>query len=131
VIDRGNRLDRAEALARELAADGSGRGPAYAGVVDAELALDRGDTRDAIETLEAVIKSTDLWLARFVLGTAYLQSERYADAVSQFEMCRLRADEATAVFFDDVPSLRYLSALNYWVARARDGLRRNVAITGR
>jgi hypothetical protein len=113
-------LDRpaeADALARELAANTDGYARAYAGVVDAELAMDRGDAARAIATLESLLRTTDLWLARFVLGHAYLQSQRYADASGAFETCQLRRAEATSLFAGDVPTLRYFAELDR--ARAR------------
>lgn len=125
-----HRQAQAQALARELA-ESSPRGTAYAGVIDAELTRDRGDLARAIAMLEAVVAANDLWMARFALGTAYVQALRYADAAAEFTALQRRSGEAHAVFFDNVPSIRYLAALDYWVERARDGVRRNVAMTGR
>ena len=91
------------------------------GIVYAELAMRKGDAAAAIDGLQDVIERTDLWLAHFVLGTAYVQSERYADAVGEFEMCGTRRGEATILFMDDVPTIRYLAPLDRWLSRARAG----------
>jgi tetratricopeptide (TPR) repeat protein len=110
------------ALARELHARATEQARAYAGIVNAEIALLRGNAVAAIETLRDIVERTDLWLAHFVLGTAYVQSQRYVDAVDEFEMCGTRRGEAAILFMDDVPTTRYLAALPQWMARARSGL---------
>ena len=110
------------ALARELHARATEQARAYAGIVNAELALRQGEAAAAVDSLRDIVERTDLWLARFVLGTAYVQSARYADAIGEFEMCGTRRGEATILFMDDVPTIRYLTALDHWMARARSGV---------
>ena len=110
------------ALARELHSRATEQARAYAGIVNAEIAMRRGDAARAIDTMRKIVESTDLWLAHFVLGTAYVQSQRYADAVGEFEMCGTRRGEAAILFMDDVPTLRYLAALQQWMTRARAGV---------
>jgi tetratricopeptide (TPR) repeat protein len=111
----------AAALARELHARATEQARAYAGIVNAEIAMRQGEAVRAIEDLRAIVAATDLWLARFVLGTAYMQSARYSDAISEFDVCGTRRGEATMLFMDDVPTIRYLSLLDDWTARARAG----------
>ncbi|HEY6361486.1 MAG TPA: protein kinase [Vicinamibacterales bacterium] len=113
---------KALALARELHARATEQARAYAGIVNAEAAMRRGQATQAIDTLRNVVEATDLWLAHFVLGTAYVQSQRYADAMSELEMCGTRRGEAAILFMDDVPTIRYLAALQDWMSRARAGL---------
>ena len=127
-------LDRpaqAQAIEQELAASAEPHGPAYAEVLRGERSLASGDARRAIEMLEALVRRNDLWFARYVLGTAYLQATRYAEASAEFDALLARRDEGRAVFFDNVPSIRYLAALDDWMTLARDGVRRKVAMTGR
>ena len=127
-------LDRpaqAQAIEQELAASAEPHGPAYAEVIRGERSLASGDARRAIEMLEALVRRNDLWFARYVLGTAYLQATRYAEASAEFDALLARRDEGRAVFFDNVPSIRYLAALDDWMTLARDGVRRKVAMTGR
>ena len=127
-------LDRpaqAQAIEQELTASPGPHGLAYTEVLKGEFSLAAGDTRRAIETLEALVRRNDLWFARFVLGTAYLRAARYAEASSEFDGLLVREDEAQAVFFDNVPSIRYLAALEDWMRLAREGTRRKVATTGR
>jgi hypothetical protein len=58
---------------------------------------------------------------RFNLGRAYVEADRHVDARQEFEECEKKRGEATAVFLNDVPSVRYLVPLPYWLARAAEG----------
>ena len=116
-----DRTDDARALARELDGTNDSTSRAYGRIVDAELALDRGDTAGAIETLRMVLKTTDLWLVRLVLGSAYLQSKQYPEAIAELNMCEVRQGEAAALLQDDEPSIRYVGMLEHLLARAREG----------
>ena len=118
------RPEDAQVIATELRA-GDAASRSYAEVVDASLALNRGDEAAAIASLENLVKTTDLWLARLILGNAYFQAERYADAMREFDNCRLHRAEAAAMF-GELPTLRYDAMLDYWLERSR-----NVATTGR
>ena len=60
--------------------------------------------------------------ARNLLGRAYLEADFFAEALGEFTACEERRGEASAVFLDDTPSVRYLSTLPYWTGRAQAGL---------
>ena len=66
-----------------------------------------------------------MWLGRFDLGVAYLQADAYAEALPELEACLKRRGEATALFFDERPTVRYLATLPYWMGVAEAGM--NVA----
>jgi hypothetical protein len=68
------------------------------------------------------MKLTDLWLARFALGVAYVRAGHYAEGLSELEACAKRQGEASSIFLDDVPTFRYLATLPYWRARAQEGV---------
>ena len=77
----------------------------------------------------------DPWLARFDLGVFFVEAGRYAEALSELELCEKRKGEATALFLDDIPTYRYLAPLPYWLGRAQEGMgmirrRRRRATTG-
>ena len=57
--------------------------------------------------------------ADFVL---YVESGRYAEALSELDLCQRRQGEAAALCLDDVPSFRLAAPLPYWLARAQEGL---------
>jgi tetratricopeptide (TPR) repeat protein len=111
----------AVALASELHARATEQARAYAGIVNAEIAMRHGEAVRAIEDLRAIVAATDLWLARFVLGTAYMQSARHSEAIGEFDTCGMRRGEATMLFMEDVPTIRYLALLDEWTSRARGG----------
>jgi tetratricopeptide (TPR) repeat protein len=117
---------RREAQAQELATAMSkqtqGYSRAYADIVRAEIALARGEPADAVEALRSAQKTADLWLVHFILGRAYVEAGRFPEAIAEFENCVRRRGEATAIFLDDVPSIRYLATLPYWQGRAQEGL---------
>ena len=116
-----DRADDARAIAKELGASEDEDGRTYGRMVDAELALDRGDAAGAIEKLRLLLKTTDFWLVRLVLGNAYLQSKQYPEAMAQLNWCEVRQGEAATLFRDDEPSIRYLGMLQDLLARAREG----------
>jgi tetratricopeptide (TPR) repeat protein len=110
------------AIAARLRNDVSQYGRAYAAVIEGELALQKHAPAEGVAALQAGLKAADLWLPHFVLGIAYVEAERYPDALAEFEICTKRRGEATALFLDDVPTVRYLATLPYWLARAQEGV---------
>lgn len=96
---------------------------AYARIIAGEAAMRQRRYGDAIDEFSAAVKAADLWLARFDLGVAYVEAGRYAEAISELDECAKRRGEATALFFDDVPTYRYAAALPYWRGRAQQGLK--------
>jgi serine/threonine protein kinase/Tfp pilus assembly protein PilF len=105
-----------EVLSRRLPAQSR----AYAKMIDAEIAMSRGDYPSGIDALNAALKLADLWLVRFSLGLAYFHRADYPEATSEFEKCLERRGESTAIFLDDLPSFRYYATLPYWLGRARE-----------
>jgi|RhiMethySRZTD1v2_1073278.scaffolds.fasta_scaffold02704_2 serine/threonine protein kinase/tetratricopeptide (TPR) repeat protein len=119
------RTDR-EADARKIAADldrqinvGS---RAYAKIIEGEIALQRHRPTEAIDAFRAATGLRDLWLARLDLGIAYVDAQHHAEALSEFETCRKRRGEASALFLDDQPTFRLLAPLPGWLAQAQKGL---------
>jgi tetratricopeptide (TPR) repeat protein len=114
----------ARTLAQELSGLLQPESRAYGKIIEGEIALSQGraHTIEAVEAFLAAQKLADLWLARFGLGMAYVQAEHYAEAVQALESSQKRRGEATAIFLDDLPSVRYLAPVSYWLARAQDGL---------
>jgi tetratricopeptide (TPR) repeat protein len=114
---------RGSQLAQRLEERGQPVPRAYARIISGELALRERRYADAITEFLASIRSADLWLGRFGLGVAYVEAGRYAEAISELEACARRRGEATALFFDDIPTYRYTAVLPYWTARAQEGLK--------
>jgi tetratricopeptide (TPR) repeat protein len=114
----------ARALAQELSTQLQPESRAYGKIIEGEIALRQGRTHtiEAVEAFLAAQKLADLWLTKFGLGIAYVEAEHYAEGVQALEAAQKRRGEVTAIFLDDLPSLRYLAPVSYWLARAQDGL---------
>jgi len=117
-----NKNADARAFSAELQKQVRRKARAYGKVIEGEIALKERRATDAVDAFQAARTFTDLWLARFDLGVAYVEAGLYAQALSEFEICQKRRGEATAIFLDDLPTFRYLAPLNYWLGRAKEGL---------
>ncbi len=120
-MDVGN-TDRASRIAEELTSKLQSQSRAYGQMIQASIARADGRYVEAIDLLRSAIDLADLWLIRFELGRAYLDAEYFAEALDEFNECKKRRGEATAVFLDDTPSIRYMSTLPYWTALAQQAL---------
>jgi serine/threonine protein kinase/tetratricopeptide (TPR) repeat protein len=122
VLLRAGKGGEARALAAELEGQLQKQNRAYAKIVLAEIALEDRKVAEASDLLTQARDLSDLWLGRFDLGVAYVQAAHFAEAMSELDACEKRRGEATALFFDDVPTVRYLATLPYWIGRAQEGL---------
>jgi tetratricopeptide (TPR) repeat protein len=95
---------------------------AYGRLIEGEIAQAERRPAEALEAYRAAQKLADTWLGRFHLGVLYVESGRFAEAVSELDACQRRRGEAAALFLDDIPSFRYTAPLPYWLARAQAGL---------
>jgi serine/threonine protein kinase/tetratricopeptide (TPR) repeat protein len=95
---------------------------AYGKLIQAEDQLNRKQYRDAVRTFQDAQKIADTWLGRYGLGRAYLEAGAFTDADTELDAAVKRQGEATAVFLDDEPSWRYFAPVQYYLARAREGL---------
>ncbi len=112
----------ARSLSSDLSREAQGYGRVYSDIVQAELALTKRAAADAVASLSAAQKVTDLWLVHFLLGQAYVEAGRFREAIAEFDVCVRRRGEAAAIFLDQVPSVRYVATLPYWQGRAQEGL---------
>jgi tetratricopeptide (TPR) repeat protein len=111
--------ESAGAIAERLSNQLQPQRRAYGAMLVALLELAAGNTVNAVDTLNAALELSDLWLIRLQLGKAYLQAGYAAEALAEFEAARSRRGEASAIFLDDVPTFRYLAELPYWTALAQ------------
>ena len=107
---------RRRRLPRRFASRLQAQSRAYGKFIEGEIAMSGKRWPAAIDALNAAQKLADLWLVRFDLGLAYFQRGNYLEAASEFEKCRARRGEATALFLDDLPTFRYYATLPYWLA---------------
>jgi serine/threonine protein kinase/Tfp pilus assembly protein PilF len=114
--------DKARDLAGELQKNIEPINRAYAKMIGGELSLTRGDASGAIDLFQEAQNLVDTWLSHFMLGRAYIEAEAYSQAYSEFEICLKRKGEATSVYFNDLPTCRYLPPLYYYLGRSQEGL---------
>jgi tetratricopeptide (TPR) repeat protein len=96
---------------------------AYARMISGRLSLQRGEVADAVTLFQQARELADTWLSRFYLGRAYLEAGSFAEAYSEFDLCLKRRGEAAAVFWNDLPTMRRLPPLFYFLGRAQEGLK--------
>ena len=51
-----------------------------------------------------------------------MEAGHFAEALAELELCLKRRGETTDVFFYDIPTMRYLPPLYYWLGRAQEAL---------
>ena len=114
---------RAEAVARELAASLEPEPQAYAKLLEGEEQLAHHNPRGAIQLFQGAEKLVDMWLAHLDLARGYVEAGAFPEASSEIDICVRRRGEATAVFFDDLPSYRCFPAVYYYMGRVQEGLK--------
>lgn len=115
-------LDAAGEIAAGYAAQLRPKSRAYAALIEGMIAMKRGEQVASIDALRSAIDFQDLWIVRFYLGQAYLAAGYPAEAASEFDTAWQRRGEAMAMFFDDVPTWRYMARLEEWREKARQSL---------
>src|SRR5262249_25640915 len=128
VLQRNGQESKALALAAEMAQRLEPEPQAYAKLLQGEAELAHGKKLDAIKLFQEAQKLADTWLGRLDLGPAYLEAGAFAEASSELDACIKRRGEATAIYFDDVPSYRYFPEAYYYLARAQEGLKSPEAV---
>ena len=130
VLIAAGRSREANDVAAELRQLPQATARAYEKILQAEIALSQKRNADAQLEIDGALKLADLWMVRLVSGIAGVQSGKdvqYVAARDDLKKCLERRGEATSVFLDDVPSIRYLAPVHYWLGRALEGLNRDQA----
>ncbi|MBI4908850.1 MAG: protein kinase [Acidobacteria bacterium] len=94
----------------------------YAKLIDGEILLKKNQHRDAIRSFQEAQRIADTWLGRLSLGRAYLAAASYAEANSEFDICKARKGEVVELFLDEVQTMHYYPQIEYYVGRTREGL---------
>jgi tetratricopeptide (TPR) repeat protein len=115
-IDRARKA--ADTLGERLGADSR----LYQRLLEGEIALASNRAKDAVASFTESLKLADSWLGHLGLGRAYLQASLFTEAQAEFATCKRRSGEATAVFFDDVPSYHEFPPVYYYLALAEQGM---------
>lgn len=95
---------------------------AYAKLIEGELLLTKANTAEAIRLFQEAQSFVDTWLGHVALGRAYLESELYIEAHSEFELCLKRYGETPAVFLNDLPTFFYYPPIHYYLGRVQEAL---------
>ncbi|MEO8126399.1 MAG: protein kinase [Bryobacteraceae bacterium] len=114
---------KAKALAAELRSRLGQDFQAYAKLIDGQIELQRGNARGAIDLFKESIEIADTWMGHLGLGRAYLGFNAFTEAHSEFSTCMSRRGEAAALYLDEVPTYREVGVLQYYLARALEGLK--------
>ena len=115
--------DKARNFASELSKKLQPSHRAYAKLIGGELSMARGEFPGAIQLFQEAQAIVDTWLGHFLLGCTYLKAKAFSEAYSEFEKCLKRQGEATSVFFNDLPTYRYVAPVYYYLGRAQEGLK--------
>ena len=121
VLNAAGRKKEASEIAADLRQRPQATARAFEKLIEGEIALAEKRTADAQLALRQALQLADLWLVRLASGIASVHGEDYVAAMQDLNVCVTRRGEATAVFLDDVPSIRYLAPVHYWLGRAREG----------
>ena len=118
---RVGKKDQAEELAADLDNQLQTQSRAYARIIDGNVSLLNRRSATAIDAFRDARKHADLWMGRFDMGVTYVEAGKWVEALSELDACEKRRGEATAIFLDDSPTLRYQATLPYYLARAQEG----------
>jgi len=114
---------RARALAADLGAELLKEPQSYAKLIEGEIALQAGDSRQAVKLFTESNDILDTWISRFDLGRAYMAQGAFAEADSEFDRCLKRQGEALALFLDESPTYGFFPPIHYYVGRVREGMK--------
>ncbi len=112
-------IELAAALSKSLEPDPQ----SYAELLRAEVELRRANPREAIKILTNAKKTADTWMGRYLLGRAYFDAQSFPDADTELEAASKRRGETTALFLDESPTYRLFPPVDYWLGRAREGIK--------
>jgi tetratricopeptide (TPR) repeat protein len=116
-------LARARELAAGLSSESQPEPQAYAKIIGGLIALNGGDARAAVRSLNEANALLDTWIGRFDLGRAYLEAGAYTQADSELDRCIKRRGEALALFLDEEPTFGHFPMVYYYQGRVREALK--------
>ncbi|MDH5241259.1 MAG: tetratricopeptide repeat protein [Gammaproteobacteria bacterium] len=112
-------FDAAKEIADRLGNQLRPQSRAYAKLIGGVIELERERFVPAIDELKAALGFADLWIVHYYLGQAYLAAQYPVEAGAEFDAAYERRGEAMAMFFDDIPTWRYMAPLATWSEKAR------------
>jgi eukaryotic-like serine/threonine-protein kinase len=112
---------RASAIADELGAQVPPESRMYAELVRSAVDTRRGAAGEAVAHAREAVKLVDAWLARLALARAEVDAGAWTEALDELDRLEKRRGEGADVYLEIAPSVRFLPAVPYLAARAREG----------
>jgi serine/threonine protein kinase/tetratricopeptide (TPR) repeat protein len=123
VFAAGGQPMKAQSLADKLSADLLAEPQAYGKLIEGQIALQAGNSRQAIQSFTDANRLADLWIGHFDLASAYLKAGAFTEADSEFEQCIKRRGEAMELFMDDIATYGFFPTVYYYQAQVREGMK--------
>ena len=117
-------IDRARALAAELSLskEPSDDSRIHGKIIEAQIALKKGEPQEAIKILTDANNVLDTWLGHLTLGRAYFDAGKFVEADSEFDLCITRRGEALTVM-DEGFTFGLFPIVYYYQGRVRQELK--------
>jgi tetratricopeptide (TPR) repeat protein len=122
VLAEAGQTAQARTIADELANELQNEPQAYGKIIAGEIALEAGNTRQALRTFNEANALLDTWIGRFDLGRAFLGLEAFTQADAEFDRALARRGEALSLFLDEEPTYGLQPVVYYYQGRVREGL---------
>jgi tetratricopeptide (TPR) repeat protein len=116
-------LTKAQNVAAALASETTAEPQAYAKIIEGDLALKRGEAREAIKALTDAKNLLDTWMGRFELARAYLEAGAFVEADAELDQCLKRRGEALELWLNNVVTYGYFPPVYYLQGRVQEGLK--------
>lgn len=114
-------IEKAQKAAATLTAELPATPQAHGKIIEGEIALKKGDAREAIKILTEANTLLDTWLGRFALGRAYLEAGAFPQADSEFDRIIARRGEALSLM-EEGPTFGHFPVVYYYQGRVREAL---------
>jgi eukaryotic-like serine/threonine-protein kinase len=115
-------FDKAKALATPLSMDLAAEPQAHGKILEGQIALLRGNAREAITLLTEANGLLNTWFGHFDLGRAYLAAGALTEADSEFDQCIVRRGEALSLM-DEGPTYGHFPMVYYHRGRVREAMK--------
>jgi tetratricopeptide (TPR) repeat protein len=112
---------RPAATAKLFAKEITASARASAKLIEGETLRVHGKPEEAMVVLQEAVRLSNTALAHFMVARAALDAKRFADAYTEIQTCLARRGEL-AVSSDDIPSLRAVPPVTYYLARIQEGM---------
>ena len=116
-------LAKAQKLATALGSEMTAEPQANAKIIQGDLALKRGDAREAIKALNDANNVLDTWIGHYELARAYLEAGAFVEADAELDRCLKRRGESLELWLNNVPTYGYFPPVYYLQGRVREGLK--------